>query len=99
MELWMDGKLIAKAVKERRSCRDVQGGGANVNVSPPVVQSTQDNRPSHVTNIYTGYGPPYPFWDPWAFGFYGTFGYRPYYSAGITVGVPIIVGGPRGRRR
>lgn len=98
MELWMDSKLIAKAMKERRSCRDVQSN-TNVTVTPPVVQSTQNDRPTHVTNIYTGYGPPYPFWDPWAFGFYGSFGVRPYYRAGITVGVPIIIGGPRGRHR
>ncbi len=98
MELWMDSKLIAKAIKERRSCRDVQGS-SQVTVVPPNVQS---NQPSHVTNVYTSWGPPYPFWDPWAFGLYGGFGYRPYYS-GLTVAFPIVIGGrggmPRGRRR
>jgi hypothetical protein len=94
LELWMDGKQIAKALKERRSCRDVQGANSAVTVVPPSVQS---NAPTHVTNVYT-YGPPYPFYDPWAFGFYGTFGYRPYYS-GITIGFPIVIGSHRGRGR
>ncbi len=99
IELWMDSKLIGKALKERRSCQDVQGA-SGVTVVPPDVQS---NRPQHVTNVYTTYGPPYPFYDPWAFGLYGSFGYRPYYS-GISVAFPIIIGGgrvsmPRGRRR
>jgi len=87
MELWMDGKLIARALKERRSCQDVQGGSA-VTVSPPNVQT---NAPTHVTNVYT-YGPPYPFYDPWAFGLFGSFGYRPYYS-GVRVSFPIVIGG------
>jgi len=96
MELWMDSKLIAKALKERRSCRDVQGGSA-VTVVPPDVQSTTP-QPQHVTNVYTTFGPPYPFYDPWAFGLYGSFGYRPYYS-GITIGFPIVIGGRGGRGR
>jgi hypothetical protein len=99
MELWMDGKLIAKALKERRSCKDVQGNAA-VTVVPPDVQTRE---PRRVTNVYASFGPPYPFYDPWAFGVYGSFRYRPYYS-GITVGIPIVIGGrghpaPRGRRR
>lgn len=102
MELWMDGKLIAKAIKDKVSCKDVVGN-SSVTVSPPDVQTRQ---PTHVTNVYAGFGPPYPFWDPWAFGFYGGFGgyYRPYYS-GVSVTFPIIIGGrggrsgpPRGRR-
>lgn len=99
MELWMDGRLIAQAVKERRSCKDVVGN-AQVSVSGPDVQTRE---PRHVTNIYTAWGPPYPFYDPWAFGFYGTFGVRPYYS-GVHVAFPIIIGGshrvayPRRRR-
>jgi len=92
IELWMDGKLIAKALKEKRSCRDVQGGSA-VTVVPPNVQS---NEPRNVTNVYT-YGPPYPFYDPWAFGLYGSFRYRPY-NSGISVAFPIVIGG-RGRSR
>jgi hypothetical protein len=96
MELWMDAKQIATALKERRSCKDVQGNSA-VTVAPPNVQT---NGPTHVTNVYT-YGPPYPFYDPWAFGLYRGFGYRPYYS-GISIGIPIVIGGHgggRGRRR
>jgi hypothetical protein len=94
MELWMDSKLIARALKERRSCRDVQGANSSVTVVPPTVQS---NAPQHVTNIYTS-GLPYPFYDPWAFGLYGSFGYRPYYS-GISIGIPIVIGGRGGRGR
>lgn len=100
MELWMDGKLIAKAIKDRRSCRDVVGN-SSVTVVPPDVQTAQ---PTHVTNVYTSWGPPYPFYDPWAFGFYGGFRYyRPYYS-GVAVTFPIIIGGRggppmRGRHR
>ena len=89
MELWMDGKLIAQAIKEKRSCKDVVGN-SSVTVNAPDVQTRQ---PTHVTNVYTGWGPPYPFYDPWAFGMYGSFGYdRPYYS-GISVRFPIIIGG------
>ncbi len=100
MELWMDGKLIAKAIKDKRSCKDVVGN-SSVTVVPPDVQTRET---THVTNVYAGYGPPYPFWDPWAFGLYGSFGYyRPYYS-GVAVSFPIIIGGRggmpmRGRRR
>ncbi len=92
MELWMDGKQIASALKERRSCKDVQGSSA-VTVVPPDVQTRE---PRHVTNVYT-YGPPYPFYDPWAFGLYGSVGYRPYYS-GVSVRFPIIIGGRGGSR-
>jgi hypothetical protein len=93
MELWMDGKLIAKAIKDRRSCRDVVGS-SSVTVNAPDVQTRQ---PTHVTNVYTGWGPPYPFYDPWAFGLYGSFGYyRPYYS-GVSVTFPIVIGGRSGR--
>lgn len=97
MELWMDGKLIARALKERRSCNDVQGN-SQVTVVPPSVQTSETR---HVTNVYTTWGPPYPFYDPWAFGFYGTFGVRPYYS-GVRIAFPIIIGGRHGvpvRRR
>ncbi len=99
MELWMDGRLIAQTVKERRSCKDVVGN-SQVSVAEPDVQTKE---PRHVTNIYTSWGPPYPFYDPWAFGFYGGFGVRPYYS-GVRVAFPIIIGGshrvayPRRRR-
>ena len=90
VELWMDGKLIAKAIKEKRSCKDVQGNGS-VTVTPLEVASTRPVRAGY------GYGPPYPFYDPWYFGFYGSpFGFRPYYSA--VVGFPIIIGHRGGRR-
>jgi hypothetical protein len=91
VELWMDGKLIAKALKEKRSCKDVQGN-ASVSVAPLEVSgSPQQGQPVYV------YGPPYPFYDPWAFGFYGSMGFRPYYSA--VVGFPIVIGHRGGGRR
>ncbi|MBW7932303.1 MAG: hypothetical protein H3C62_01565 [Gemmatimonadaceae bacterium] len=91
MELWMDGKLIARAMKEKRSCKEVMGN-SSVTVNEPDVQTRQ---PTHVTNVYTGWGPPYPFYDPWAFGLYGSFGYyRPYYP-GVRVSFPIIIGRSR----
>jgi hypothetical protein len=93
MELWMDGKLIAKAIKEKRSCKDVVGN-SSVTVNAPEVQTRQ---PTHVTNVYTSWGPPYPFWDPWAFGVYGSFGYYRPYVAGVRVAFPIIIGGSRTR--
>ena len=34
MELWMDGKLIAKAIKDRRSCKDVVGNSQVTVVAP-----------------------------------------------------------------
>lgn len=93
VELWMDGKLIAKALKEKRSCKDVQGNSA-VTVVPLDVPATA--RRSAYPYTYA-YGPPYPFYDPWAFGFYSSRSFRPYY-AGVTVRFPIVVGGRGGRR-
>jgi hypothetical protein len=89
MQLWMDGKLIATAIKDKRSCKDVLGN-SSVTVVPPDVQTRE---PRHVTNVYTSWGPPYPFWDPWAFGMYGSFGYYRPYVAGVRVAFPIIIGG------
>jgi hypothetical protein len=91
VELWMDGKLIAKAPKEKRSCKQVQGN-ASVTVSPLEVATNTRERPAYA------YGPYYPFYDPWTFGFYGSLGYRPYYS---SVRYPVIItqrGGGRRRR-
>lgn len=91
MELWMDGKLIAKALKEKRSCKDVRGN-ASVTVSPLDVASDKPSRPSYA------YGMPYPFYDPWGFSYYYGFGslaYRPFYTR--IVSYPIVIGG--GRRR
>jgi hypothetical protein len=96
MELWMGGKLIAKAMKEKRSCKDV-AGSASVLVAPLEVQESnpRDDR------RYYGAG---PFGDPWMYGYYGysAFGFRPFYSG--YVGIPIVIGGggrgrggPRGR--
>lgn len=89
MELWMDGKLIAKAVKEKRSCKDVQGN-ASVTVNPLEVASNKPQRSY-------AYGMPYPFYDPWGFSYYGYagWGWRPY-SYGAVIRYPIIIGG-RGR--
>lgn len=91
IELWMDGKLIAKALKDKRSCKDVQGNAA-VTVNPLEVST---NKPQRAP--YYGYGVPYPFYDPWGFSYYGygAIGWRPYYY-GSVMSFPIIIGG-RGR--
>lgn len=95
VELWKDGKLIAKAKRERRSCKDVQGNGA-VTVTPLEVATTERGRYNY------GYAYPYGFgfnaglYDPWGWGYYGL-GYRPYSR---IVSVPVIInrGGGGGRR-
>jgi hypothetical protein len=100
VELWVDGKLVAKAEKEKRGCKDVQGN-ASVAVAPLEVSGDTDKGRSSFAN--------YPYFDPWFYGAYGpwgawgggfgAWGYRPFYSG--YVGVPIIVGGRggSGRRR
>jgi len=101
LELWIGGKLVAKAMKEKRACKDVQGN-ASVLVAPlEVAANTKDDR--------NAYARGYPYYDPFMFGAgfgyggfgLGGFGYRPFYTG--FVGVPIFVGGgPRGgggRRR
>ena len=101
LELWMDGKLVAKAEKEGRKCRDVQGN-ASVAVAPLEVASTADRddnrRGNNGMRLGVGVGYGYPYYDPWysPFGAYG-WGYRPFYSG--FYGVPIIIGGRGGRRR
>ena len=102
LELWMDGKLVARAEKEGRKCRDVQGN-ASVAIAPLEVASTErrdDRRNNNNNNARFGFGLGYgyPFYDPWygPFGAYG-WGYRPFYSG--FYGVPIIIGGRGGRRR
>jgi hypothetical protein len=92
LELWMDGKLIAKAEKEKRACKDI-AGSASVLVAPLEVTATNDNRS-------TFRGGAYPFFDPWMYGFYGYYGglgFRPFYRG--FVGVPILIGGRSGVRR
>lgn len=105
LELWIGGKLVAKAVKEKRACKDVQGN-ATVLVAPLEVAATVKEDRNSSANAYAR---GYPYYDPFmyggAFGYgyggYGGFGFRPFYSG--FVGVPIIVsGGSRGgggRRR
>ncbi|MBL0938360.1 MAG: hypothetical protein IBJ03_05680 [Gemmatimonadaceae bacterium] len=96
VELWMDGKLVAKANKEKRTCKDVQGN-AQVNVAPLEVSTEEQGTRRTWAN--------YPFYDPWFYGALGPWGYgglgmmgyRPFYSG--YVGVPIIVGGRGGVRR
>lgn len=98
LELWMDGKLVARAEKEGRKCRDVQGN-ASVAVAPLEVPSNErDNNNQRNMRMGVGFGYGYPFYDPWygPFGAYG-WGYRPFYSG--FYGVPIIIGGGRGGRR
>jgi hypothetical protein len=94
VELWMDGKLIAKAEKERRSCRDVQGN-ATVAIAPldvPTNERNESSRSAIAGNF--GYS---PFFDPWGYGYYGGFGFRPFYQG--FYGRPIIIVSGRGRRR
>lgn len=94
VELWVDGKLVATADKEKRSCKDIQGN-ASVAVAPlEVAQNDRDKTPRYAN---------YPFFDPWGYSLYGPgfgygfgYGYRaPFYTG--YVGVPIVVRG--GRRR
>jgi hypothetical protein len=79
MELWKDGKLVAKADKQKRSCKDVLGN-ASVSVAPLEVSSnTQASRNPY--NWGYGYGMgygfgAYPFYDPWMYGMYGGLGFR-----------------------
>jgi len=100
VELWMDGKLIAKAMKDKRSCKEVHGN-ASVMVAPLEVITNQPNqRQGYAPGYAYGFGAPYPFYDPWAYGIYGSLAFRPFYSG--FVGQPIIIGGGLrgvGRRR
>jgi hypothetical protein len=97
VELWVDGKLVATAEKEKRSCKDIQGN-ASVAVAPLEVTQTDKDRASRYAN--------YPYYDPFFYGLYGAgFGYgygglgwrSPYYTG--FVGVPIVVSRGGGRRR
>ena len=92
LELWMDNKLIAKAIKENRACKDVQGNASVVIAPLEVATNERDDRSAYR-------GTPYPFYDPFMFGYvgmYGPFGYSPFYRG--YVGVPIIIGGSRSAR-
>jgi hypothetical protein len=100
LELWMNGKLVAKAEKEDRKCSDVMGD-PTVAVAPLDVQTRNqrdDRRGNQNMRASFGVGWGSPFYDPFygPFGGYG-WGYRPYYAG--FYGVPIIIGGGRGRRR
>ncbi|MBY0488680.1 MAG: hypothetical protein K2R93_02450 [Gemmatimonadaceae bacterium] len=97
VELWLDGKLVATAEKEKRSCKDIQGNASVVVAPLDVVQNDKDKTPRYAN---------YPFYDQWFYGMYGPgFGYgygalgwrAPYYTG--FVGVPIVVGGRGGGRR
>jgi hypothetical protein len=99
LELWMDGRLVAKAEKERRSCDDIQGS-ATVAIAPLDVGSSRERERDasrRQTQVGLGFGS--PFYDPW-WGPYGGYGYgfRPWYTG--FYGRPIIIGGGRrsGRR-
>lgn len=90
LELWMDGKLIARALKEKVSCAKIQGNGA-VTVSPLQVTTNTAAPPAY------SYGLPYPFYDPWGLYYYGSFGIRPWVQPVIRF--PIIIGHRGGGRR
>jgi hypothetical protein len=102
LELWIGGKLVAKAVKEKRACKDVQGN-ASVLVAPLEVASTAKDDRGAFANTRG-----FPYYDPFMYGagfgfggLYGGYGFRPFYTG--FVGVPIIIGGGSrgggGRRR
>ena len=100
VELWIDGKLVAKAEKEKRECKTIQGN-ASVTIAPLEVNTTEKDGRIRMAN--------YPFYDPWLYGPYGSWGagWRMYGAWGPRfgytgfVGVPIVVGtrGGGGRRR
>ena len=88
MELWMDGKMVAKAMKEKRACKDVLGN-ASVAIAPLEVQTNEREDRSYNNGRS-------PFYDPFmygGFGLFGSYGYSPFYRG--YWGVPIIIGGPR----
>jgi hypothetical protein len=99
VELWMGDKLVAKAEKDKRACKDVQGN-ASVAVAPLEVATDSDkgrrayaNYPYFDPWFYGGFGAPF---GPWGGGFGGV-GFRPFYTG--FVGVPIVVNGRGGGRR
>jgi hypothetical protein len=98
LELWMDGKLVAKAEKEGQKCKDIQGN-AMVAIAPLNVPTQNDRSSNNARNARLGFGVGFgsPFYDPWygPFGAYG-WGYQPFYSG--FYGRPIFIGG-RSRRR
>ena len=101
LELWIGGKLVAKAVKEKRACKDVQGN-ASVLVAPLEVASTaKDDRGAFANTRGVPYYDPFMYGAGYGFGgLYGGYGFRPFYTG--FVGVPIIIGGGSrggGRRR
>ncbi len=64
LELWIGGKLVAKAVKEKRACKDVQCN-ASVMVAPLEVAATvKDDRNSYANAYARGY----PYYDPFMYG-------------------------------
>ena len=94
VELWVDGKLVARAKKERRSCKDVPGSAA-VTVTPLEVPGADDSRAAYP------YPYPYGLYDPWGYRFYGSMGFGFGYPR--LVGYPVVIGGmgrggPRGHR-
>ena len=92
LELWMDSKLIATALKEKRACKDVQGN-ASVAIAPLEVTTTSEQRDNR--QMYDGGFGRSPYFDPFMYGsYYSAFGMRPFYTG--FIGVPIIIGG-RGR--
>lgn len=96
-QLWVGGKLVAKAEKQRRKCSDVQGN-ASVAIAPLEVETNDNGERRRYMN--------YPYYDPF---FYGAAGWGwgwPAYGMGWGspfargyVGVPIIVAPSRGGRR
>lgn len=95
MELWMDGKLVAKAQKDKRGCKDIPGNGA-VTVTPLEVDDRSDRNRDYSRYAF---GSAFGWYDPFGFRYsrFGAWGGYPYYSTIIRVPVFINRGGPRGR--
>lgn len=99
MELWADGKMVAKAEKDKRSCKDVPASGA-VSVTPLEVEDRSDRNRDYAFSRF-GFGSPFGFYDPYGFRYsaFGAWGAYPYYSTIIRVPVIVNRGGGRGGRR
>jgi hypothetical protein len=92
LELWMNGKLVAIARKDRRSCKDVQGNAA-VTITP--LQVAENERGGPPARAYGAFGWYDPYFAPWyGYAYYGPFG-RPY----VTTIIRVPAGGARGGRR
>jgi hypothetical protein len=97
LELWMNGKLVARAEKEGRKCKDLPGDALVVIAPLNGPSSDRDDLNQRGLRNSTQFGVGFgrgAFFDPWyaPFGAFG-WGYAPFYSG--FYGAPIIIGGRR----